>query len=1710
MAGMEEYMKEFGLEVPAEPPPPAEPAPPPAPDHEGEGGRYVQDFGEPREAEQLVEQFRKQSAARTSLPILILHPQSSHISFVGTPPLLPCGRAPGSVYLYTYLWQPRPLHPDPSAGKQPEDDSAPCPDESDRRTWRSDESAGEPPSPALTSPASPNKQPFSWVPPRAESHLVDADDCREEGEDQGEEEWDEEEWDEEEWDEEEQEWEQGEQAQGAEGAGNTAHTPGTVVILDGFESRTDLNRQQSTIQSYDQEQALYAVKVDGSGEDVLVDPAKTCVVHSPGTAVILDGFESRKDLNGKQAKVQFYDREQARYAVQVDTGEDVLVDSAKMSVPQNKVRKMSRNPSKMRRNPSKMSRGASKMRRKTSKMSRNPSKMKQSTSKKSLQDCPHPCLLPGPALGKDGWAVSSGEDGVAILWDYSDGNQVQLLKGHSAGILSVAISGDRKCILTAGADATCKVWDSESGTLVHTLIGHEGSVTAVAVSNSKLHVVTVGEDHMCKVWNLATGKELLTWKANSSGQIWSTAISHDGRFVATGGGDTACKVWTLDTGILLDTLTGHSDWVWAVVFTPDDRYLVSASEDKTVRVWDVSTGTLVRCLEGHSGAVLSVAISPDGSRLLSAGEDTTCKVWDTTTWEIVHTLTGHRNRIRAVAVSHDNRFALTGSEDKTCMVFNISTGQHVQTLPGHAGEVWCLSLPNKGLPLNQPQTPEPTPAEEAPSPNALSPTSEPSDPKSPPLQPTVVAPAPGQSEMRKAETGLTQDAPADSEGTLNTKPMKSALRKSSLTRNSVRRASVKPLEDRCEPEVSLVFDGELSPDEERQHNEWLKNRWKRKQSTAGGMLWQIVAAHVLGPGGKEVLARIAAAPMEGYDDKPPSELGDLAPGPAPVLKASRPAQGQAQKEVEPRIKYVYHDPYAALDFAASSRSPCHTPMDWDQPNDPLVSLRRRDWLTAKANGNTSATSQHALQQQILQSALKKASSASPHLSPAPPTASTNFNWIPNCQQNMLAPTLGGSTVLPKAALESLESQKKQTPRGKWKPTRLRLPVRGAPEEVAVRGRNKMLQIQSMRHLRRKGLALKVAETDKKVASLEQDEKPAGDIFINAHNVYSALFRTRYHGSLPDEADSKFSVQWLRDYYLRQQAAADSDPGTNFESGQDVPKKTVYKKATTPCANTQAGDVQAADSKAAASRDTDAPGADIQCTDVPAEANTDTDSGSSVVANVANADHSSSASNHYTPPSVPPISIAADCESQNMPEDEKMEAASIPHDTQRRQSLEEGMRRASYNQLLSNKVKQLPPIQASVPVHSPLQASTAAQHLSSPPPHPLPHASVSFASPTTLRLLHNPMPAFASPSQHAYLHSQHPVLGPGSLLSPPFVSSMPLAVHHSPMLSPGLVPSSVPSISTRKSTRRSGLRRTSHLSSQLAGHLRSALLSPVQPATSRTLSRNTFQLPDQQVCNAFKSQPEKPGSTGMLANCPDSGAFQTSDSSVQSITTGPPVLPKNLQTSEFQSACSSQEVPGAITDLGPSITKSNTARLPTSHNPADSVSNLTPPDIEDKAAFVTKYVVKLQAVVRGWRVRSGYTHKEVAALRKGWAVRKAAKIHNVQPISQNKPNSAPSGDGTATTVNPVTNATANANLVPANAIQELAVPAPAAPASVQPIVTDTPNVSHDVGSPQYDPHVSHVTEHWKQQTPSVSAPNAPTLSSLPSHLAPDPLSSEVPE
>ncbi len=302
------------------------------------------------------------------------------------------------------------------------------------------------------------------------------------------------------------------------------------------------------------------------------------------------------------------------------------------------------------------------------------------------------------AYSGDGKLFAVGlENGNINLYDTSNWEKKDTLRGHSGGITSVMYSPKNDQIVSSSWDTTVRLWNIDTGKTQLILKDHHHEAVNVAYSPNGDQIASISYDNTIKLWDVCNGNLLQTLKGHSK-IVTSVAYSPKGNQLASASYDDTVRLWDLSSGALLHTLKAHKSIVTSIAYLSEGDQLVSASWDKTLLIWDVREGKVIHTLEGHNHQVHCVMYlqHPQGNRIVSGSYDKTIRLWNPNTGKLLYTLEGHGDNITSVAYSPQFNQIASGSYDKTVRLWNINNSTQLSPLSGHND--WVSSV--KYLPKN--------------------------------------------------------------------------------------------------------------------------------------------------------------------------------------------------------------------------------------------------------------------------------------------------------------------------------------------------------------------------------------------------------------------------------------------------------------------------------------------------------------------------------------------------------------------------------------------------------------------------------------------------------------------------------------------------------------------------------------------------------------------------------------------------------------------------------------------------------------------------------------------------------------------------------------------------------------------------------------------------------------------------------------------------
>jgi WD40 repeat protein len=257
-------------------------------------------------------------------------------------------------------------------------------------------------------------------------------------------------------------------------------------------------------------------------------------------------------------------------------------------------------------------------------------------------------------------------------------------------VTGAMFTADSARIVSGAKDGAARLWDLASGRALITLKADNKEITSVKISSNGARLVTVSGYDQVRIWDVTAQRQIAMLQGLEGSSISSGRVTLDGSRVITGGWGTSARVWDIETGRELSAVNVPGG-AYTVALTPDGKHLITGGGSNLAAVWDLVSGRELMEFRGHTSAVHSLAVTPDGERLISGSDDGTARVWDVESGRELLVLKGHTGlyaRITDIWVTSDGNRVITNSWDGTTRVWDLAAkGSEPLVLTGHFGEV---------------------------------------------------------------------------------------------------------------------------------------------------------------------------------------------------------------------------------------------------------------------------------------------------------------------------------------------------------------------------------------------------------------------------------------------------------------------------------------------------------------------------------------------------------------------------------------------------------------------------------------------------------------------------------------------------------------------------------------------------------------------------------------------------------------------------------------------------------------------------------------------------------------------------------------------------------------------------------------------------------------------------------------------------------------
>ena len=153
------------------------------------------------------------------------------------------------------------------------------------------------------------------------------------------------------------------------------------------------------------------------------------------------------------------------------------------------------------------------------------------------------------ATSPDGRTLATGMAmGGVHLTDFTTGNRLASLSGHTSLVRAIAFNRDGDMLLTGSQDGTVRLWDArrdgQIGDEIQLFRGHEGAVESVLFTPDRRRIITAATDGTVRIWDAVGGSELVTLPGQRD-YPKAFALSPDGTLLVTALDDSGPRIWGL-------------------------------------------------------------------------------------------------------------------------------------------------------------------------------------------------------------------------------------------------------------------------------------------------------------------------------------------------------------------------------------------------------------------------------------------------------------------------------------------------------------------------------------------------------------------------------------------------------------------------------------------------------------------------------------------------------------------------------------------------------------------------------------------------------------------------------------------------------------------------------------------------------------------------------------------------------------------------------------------------------------------------------------------------------------------------------------------------------------------------------------------------------------------------------------------------------------
>lgn len=212
---------------------------------------------------------------------------------------------------------------------------------------------------------------------------------------------------------------------------------------------------------------------------------------------------------------------------------------------------------------------------------------------------------------------------------------LKIFRGHKLSITCLVISSDENYVFSASKDYSIIKWSIKDEKKMKTIPrvlnkdpeknehpGHSADILSMAISSDDKFLATGCRNNIINIWNPDTMEHLKIFRGHKAA-ITGLTFSRGSHQLISASSDRSLKVWNLDEMGYVETLFGHQDGITSIDSFLSETAITAGGRDSTVRIWKIAEESQL-VYRGHGASIDNVCVTSKDNFVSGADDGSLC------------------------------------------------------------------------------------------------------------------------------------------------------------------------------------------------------------------------------------------------------------------------------------------------------------------------------------------------------------------------------------------------------------------------------------------------------------------------------------------------------------------------------------------------------------------------------------------------------------------------------------------------------------------------------------------------------------------------------------------------------------------------------------------------------------------------------------------------------------------------------------------------------------------------------------------------------------------------------------------------------------------------------------------------------------------------------------------------------------------------------